>query len=283
MLTLGAGTVTQLGPRGAGAARRAVGRRRCLAPGPARAHAPGAGASLRTRRRFARRQWARRWLALRYVRGRAACSWRLVVGGSGRSTSPRSLAVQGVEVDGAAQLERRRGPRRGRRAATASRWPGSTSTRSAPGSRRWPRCASADVTRAVARPRAGPVRERVAVAVVEIGGQARGMDADGVVFRDYAKPPAGLPQVRTTTVDPQRRPAEAAEVVSALPADLARRVDHVEVETVDQISLVLRDGRTVAWGSAEDSDTKAEVLAVLLSQPAETYDVSVPGQPTTSG
>ena len=33
---------------------------------------------------------------------------------------------------------------------------------------------------------------------------------------------------------------------------------------MDQISLVLRDGRTVVWGSADESDLKAEVLAVLL-------------------
>ena len=63
-------------------------------------------------------------------------------------------------------------------------------------------------------------------------------------------------------------------------ADLARQVDHVEVATVDQISLVLRDGRTVVWGSAEESELKAEVLAPLLSSPGQTYDVSVPGQPT---
>ena len=51
--------------------------------------------------------------------------------------------------------------------------------------------------------------------------------------------------------------------------------------TVDQISLVLRDGRTVEWGSAEQSELKAEVLVPLLKRPAQRYDVSVPGQPTT--
>ena len=38
-------------------------------------------------------------------------------------------------------------------------------------------------------------------------------------------------------------------------------VDHVEVLTVDQITLVLRDERIVLWGSSDDSATKAEVLA----------------------
>ena len=70
-------------------------------------------------------------------------------------------------------------------------------------------------------------------------------------------------------------------MVAALPRDLAQRVDHVEVETVDQIMLVLRDGRQVLWGSAEESDQKAEVLMVLLGEQGTVFDVSVPGSPTS--
>ena len=127
------------------------------------------------------------------------------------------------------------------------------------------------------------VDERVAIAVVDIGGRIRGMDAEGVVFRDYPRPPHGMPQVRTSTDTRSDALREAALVVEALPAEISRRVDHVEVATIDQISLVLRDGKQVVWGSAEESDAKAEVLAGLLEQPAHTYDVSVPGQPTTAG
>ena len=57
--------------------------------------------------------------------------------------------------------------------------------------------------------------------------------------------------------------------------------DHVEVVTVDQITLVLRDQREVLWGSAEESALKAEVVDKLLAaQQASYYDVSVPGNPT---
>ena len=38
----------------------------------------------------------------------------------------------------------------------------------------------------------------------------------------------------------------------------------------------------MVWGSAEESDVKATVLTDLLDQKAQRYDVSVPGQPTTS-
>jgi cell division protein FtsQ len=55
------------------------------------------------------------------------------------------------------------------------------------------------------------------------------------------------------------------------------------VATVDQISLVLKDGRKVVWGSADQSDTKADVLATLLAGvQAQVYDVSVPSKPTTT-
>jgi cell division protein FtsQ len=76
--------------------------------------------------------------------------------------------------------------------------------------------------------------------------------------------------------------AEAARVVAALPAGLAGRVDHVGVRALDQVTLTLRSGATVLWGSDAQSGLKAEVLARLLAHPAHTYDVSVPGQPVTA-
>jgi len=108
------------------------------------------------------------------------------------------------------------------------------------------------------------------------------MDADGVVFRDYAKPPPGLSRVETSIGTMSAGLREAAKVVSALPEELTLLVDHVQVTTVDQISLVLKDGRTVVWGSADQSATKADVLATLLATvQAQVYDVSVPSKPTT--
>ncbi len=126
------------------------------------------------------------------------------------------------------------------------------------------------------------IEERTAIAVVEIGDTLRGMDADGVVFSTYKKAPPDLPRVETSIGTTAQALREAAEVISALPDDLTLRVDHVQVTTVDQISLVLKDGRTVIWGSADESATKADVLETLLATvDAQTYDVSVPSKPTT--
>ena len=71
-------------------------------------------------------------------------------------------------------------------------------------------------------------------------------------------------------------------MVASLDDAVTRRVDHIEVETADQILLELRDGREVTWGSADQSDEKAEVLLNLLeARPeAQAYDVSVPSLPT---
>ena len=102
-----------------------------------------------------------------------------------------------------------------------------------------------------------------------------------MVFRDYKTAPKGMPRVRPGSSAGTDALKEAATVVSALPEDLATRVDHVEVETVDQITLVMRDQRRVLWGSAEQSELKAEVVDKLLAaQRAPFYDVSVPGNPT---
>ena len=153
--------------------------------------------------------------------------------------------------------------------AIATRLRALAAVRSVDVSRKWPDAVQIEI------------RERVAVAVIEIGGKLRGLDAEGVVFNDYAKAPPGLPRISSTSQTTPEALKEAATVVSALPKELSAMVDHLEVLTVDQITVVLRDERIVLWGSSDDSATKAEVLLRLLRQPAKVYDVSVPGQPTT--
>lgn len=59
--------------------------------------------------------------------------------------------------------------------------------------------------------------------------------------------------------------------------DLAR----LEIDRRGDIRLVLNNGRTVVWGQPSDNQRKAEVLSVLLSQPASQYDISAPDAPVT--
>jgi cell division protein FtsQ len=237
-------------------------------------------AARRTRRRFARRQWARRWLSLRYV-----LALVLVVGLVATSVwlvfFSATLQVKRVEVVGNELLSDGRVREvadipLGEQLALVdlgradARVGSLAEVRSVDVSRTWP-----DVVRI-------QVVERTAVAVVELAGRLRGLDADGVVFREYKSAPQGMPRVRPGSSAGTDALREAATVVSALPEDLATRVDHVEVATVDQITLVMRDQRQVLWGSAEESELKAEVVDSLLAaaRKATVYDVSVPGNPT---
>jgi cell division protein FtsQ len=237
-------------------------------------------ATRRSRKRFARRQWRRRWLALRYV---LVVLLVLAVAGTGVYALWFSswLAVDTIDVSGAQTVE----------ASTIRQRSGIDTGEplvrvDLDSAER--RIASMPVVRTVKVTRQWPhgvlisLEERVPIAVVEIGERLRGMDSDGVVFRDYKKAPVGLPRVETSIGTTAPALKEAAKVVGALPEDLSLRVDHVKVETVDQISLVLKDGHTVVWGSADESATKADVLATLLATvQADTYDVSVPSKPTT--
>jgi len=128
------------------------------------------------------------------------------------------------------------------------------------------------------------IQERTAIAVVKQDHKLHGMDAEGVLYRTYRHRPDRLPLVRAGQLD-RKGSADAlhevAGVIASLDRKIARKVDHVEVASMDAIELVLSNGKQVQWGSAAQSDLKARVLATLLKVDATVYDVSVPEQPTT--
>lgn len=234
----------------------------------------------RTRRRFQRRQWRRRWLAWRYIA--AAVVLVVVFAGALYAVYFSSwLSIRGVEVTGTDTLSvdevtRAAQVPEGDPLATVdlrairSRVEALEEVRAAEVTRKWPDKVLVQV------------EERVPVAVVEIGGTIRGVDETGVLFGEYRRAPDDLPIVRAGPDADSDSLREGATVVASLPDDLAERVVRLEVGSVDEIRLVLRDQRVVVWGSAADSDLKAEVLGGLLQQQAKVYDVSVPSRPTTS-
>ena len=169
-------------------------------------------------------------------RRRAGCS----------SSRPRSRC-EGVEVQGTDGARRRRGGRGGRRTHRSGRWPGSTSTRSTrpgrgagPGrvrrrvARSWPD--QVRIERHGARPRSRWSTSRAAL---------RGMDAEGVVFRDYDRSAGGAAAGDRCPAAPgDEALAEVAAVVGALPSGWLRRVEFVEVpQRSTRSRLHLRDGR----------------------------------------
>jgi cell division protein FtsQ len=141
--------------------------------------------------------------------------------------------------------------------------------RSAEVSRSWPHAVHIEVT------------ERTPVAVIDQGAGLQALDREGVLFGSFEARPRHLPLVRTEPGTADEALVEGGRVIASLPTRIAVRVETVEVSSVDEIELVLANGRRVLWGSAEDSGQKAEVLAVLLRRPGQQIDVSVPGRPTT--
>lgn len=232
----------------------------------------------RARKKFARRQRARRWLAWRRILAVVLVAG-VVAGSVWLMFFSSVVSVADVSVEGNEVLD----PQEVRRAAAVPTGePLATVDLDAIATRIevLPPVKSVDVSRAWPDRVRIAIKERDAVAVVERDGVVRGVDEEGVLFRSYPSAPKDLPVVRTGAGTEADALAEATAVVGVLPTKLATTVDFVEVDTIDTISLRLRSGRTIFWGSADDSANKARVIAVLLEQNAQTYDVSVPAQPT---
>lgn len=229
------------------------------------------------RRRFARRQWGRRWLAWRNV-----TVLMLILGAAGGLVwlffFSSVLAVNGVTVEGVTGSQAQQVRQvakvpvgsplaRVDLDAIAKRVRSLVVVDHVDVSRAWPDKVRIDVTR------------RAAVAVVARNGGFEAVDENGVLFKRYPTRPAGLPVVHLAAGAHADAMTEGARVAAAVPSAIAARVDYIEVRTVDEITLHLRGGRTVLWGSADGSAAKAKVIAVLLRHKARFYDISSPGQP----
>lgn len=237
-------------------------------------------ANRRSRKRFARRQWRRRWLAWRSA---LVVVLVLALAGTGVYAVWFSswLDVERVDVSGTTTIDAddirdRAGIGAGTPLARVDlqraeqRIRALAIVKDADVSRQWPDTILIEI------------QERVPIAVVEIAGRLRALDAEGKVFGDYKRAPPELPRVETEIGITAEALQEAALVIAALPEALTSIVDYLQVTTVDEIELFLDDGRQVVWGSSADSATKARVLQDLLKTPAQVYDVSVPTNPTTS-
>lgn len=239
----------------------------------------------RSRRRFVRRQWARRWVTVRYVLIVALLVGLIGFGIYGLYFSPW-LRVEGGVVSGTSQLSEGEvldaaelpvdDPlvRVDLDAIAARIEARLTAVRSVDVSRQWPHDIRIEVEE----------WQPLAVVTEGAGYTFLAESGDTFTFSTMPKsPPASLPRVVVGSAADRLALEEAAAVVTALDEAVARLVDHVRVETADMILLLLDDGSEVTWGSADQSDQKAEVLLTLLdAEPdAQAYDVSVPSLPAT--
>ena len=122
------------------------------------------------------------------------------------------------------------------------------------------------------------VTPRVAVVAVRHGAGYQLIDATGFAYVTVVRLPRGLPVV---TAGSAAAATASVAVLRALPPALRRQLTAVSAATPASVTLQLRGGARVLWGSPTDSTRKAAALLALLHHPAHVYDVSTPDIVTT--
>jgi cell division protein FtsQ len=146
-----------------------------------------------------------------------------------------------------------------------------------------PKVFSVDVSRSFPSTVEITIVERTPVAGVSTAEGVHLVDATGLDYEVVKQRPPGIPELAVSTArpgDPATRAAVA--VLTAIPQQLRAQVAQVIAKTPGDVRLILADEREVRWGSAENSQRKAAVLAALLTRPGKTYDVATPDFPTVS-
>jgi cell division protein FtsQ len=123
------------------------------------------------------------------------------------------------------------------------------------------------------------VTRRTPFAVIPRGDRYVVIDAYGVEF-DEKSSPGKVPVIHALSYEGSQ---STRDVLRTLPADLLADVRGVSARSFHDVDLTLANGATVRWGSRDQAELKARVLAGLLSVKARHYDVSAPMMPTTSG
>jgi cell division protein FtsQ len=128
------------------------------------------------------------------------------------------------------------------------------------------------------------IAERAPIASLVTSSGFSVVDPAGVVISTSAQRAPGLPLIDLGSASKHSQAfTSAVGVLLALPADLLGQVDTVTAQTADDVTLTLTGGKNVVWGSAEQSDLKARVLAAMVkaapSANALRYDVSAPTHP----
>ncbi|MFG2608235.1 cell division protein FtsQ/DivIB [Streptomyces sp. NPDC048514] len=163
--------------------------------------------------------------------------------------------------------------------------------------RKLPRIHTVDVVRAWPHGIGLKVTERTPALLIRKGADFVEVDDEGVRFATVPRAPIGVPMLELSVArtgsgaaafrrfGTDRLVREAVRVAGALPAAVARDTRTVRVRSFDAISLELRGGRTVAWGSGENGRAKARTLTALMKAVpgARYFDVSVPTAPASSG
>ena len=150
-----------------------------------------------------------------------------------------------------------------------------------------PGVAQANVQRAFPRGLTLEITPREGVALVRLDdASVQLVGGDGVVITtmEEAAAPGELPVLTVDMAMPDAGTAvnEALTVLATMPTELRAQVAEAGATGPRTVTLVLTDGAEVVWGSAQEAELKAAVLATLLPVGADHYDVSEPKTPITT-
>jgi cell division protein FtsQ len=126
--------------------------------------------------------------------------------------------------------------------------------------------------------------ERAPIGVIASAEGFRLIDPAGITIDTTVARPEGYPTIELAAGEDVEGAGfrSMAEVLLALPPSVLAQVDTIAARTRDDVTLTLTgSAQRVVWGSADDSESKAAVLASLIALhtgdgPGE-YDVSAPG------
>jgi cell division protein FtsQ len=122
------------------------------------------------------------------------------------------------------------------------------------------------------------VVERQPVVAVPQGRSAVLLDSGGVALGTVTKIPKGVFKLEVSSPGPSDDTTRAAlTVLRGLPKPLVAQLYSMRAASPEQVTLLLRGGRTVLWGGDESGPEKASALAALLKMPGTVFDVSAPG------
>ena len=109
------------------------------------------------------------------------------------------------------------------------------------------------------------------------------LDIDGVQV-GRSQDAGGLPVASVPANNPRTLRA-VLDVLGGLPPELTGEITTVGADSEDTVTMTLRGGAKVVWGSAEETPLKIRVLSVLRgadqTKGAKTFDVSAPTLPIT--
>lgn len=128
------------------------------------------------------------------------------------------------------------------------------------------------------------VTERSPVVAVKTGDSYALVDPAGIVVQSAPQQPDTMPLADLGQVELGSSVFRTmTEVVLALPSTVRAQVSGVSASTADDVTLTMKDGSKVVWGSPDDSDAKAALLDALVKDhagrdpgTAVEYDVSAP-------